>query len=321
MHFLRRRLEASLPEDPRQTIPILLSSLKQEESDVIGLEGFAVWPLTQYVADRGLEHFDLSVEALKRMTVVFTAEFAIRPFLIRHEERTLKLLMEWTGDPSADVRRLVSEGSRPLLPWGERLTRFVERPEKTWPLLEALKADPALYVRKSVANHINDHSKNHGDWVVRQLKAWSESAKSRDVSWVIRHATRTLVKKGHSGALSLHGIKASRIRVVSRRILTPTVRLGRVLGVEVRLRNPTRRPISVILDHELSFLKNNGKLSPKVFKGAKLVLAPGESRILVSKLPIQRVTVRKYYAGKQAWAPMVNGKRLKPLSWLKLTGI
>jgi 3-methyladenine DNA glycosylase AlkC len=311
MMLITSRLQLVLPEDPRKSFPRLIAALKQDENDKIGLSGFSVWPLTRYVAEHGLRHFELSMESLHAMTQVFTAEFDIRPFLIHQEERTLKQLVRWTEDPSEHVRRLVSEGSRPLLPWGERLPQFVKYPERTWPLLEALKDDPSLYVRKSVANHINDHSKHHGDWVVKQLKSWRQpkSANPSHREWIIRHATRTLVKRGHPGALKLHGIApSSAVTVVRAKILTPRIKLGESLRVQVVLQNSSTKPVPTIVDHELRLLKSNGTHAAKVFKGKKFVLEVGETRTIELQIPIRRVTVRAYYQGRQYWAPLINGK-------------
>lgn len=313
MILLQQRLQKTLPADPHKSFAILIKSLQKNDSDKIGLSGFLVWPLTHYVTELGLDHFDLSMDALYQMTQVFTAEFAIRPFLIRHPQKTLKQLHTWINDSNEHVRRLVSEGSRPLLPWGQRIPEFVLEPKKTWPLLEVLKLDPSEYVRKSVANHINDHSKNHGDWVVKQLESWNKKhSKHKDVQWIIRHGTRTLVKKGHVQALALHGVNACALDV-SQKVVTKKVRLGEFLKVQVTLRNTSKAAALVIVDHELLLLKASGRTSPKVFKGAKLTLQSGETRTLDLQVRIKKVTTRKYYAGKQGWTARVNGKVLKPL--------
>jgi 3-methyladenine DNA glycosylase AlkC len=309
--FISARLHRVLPADVRKSFPVLVGALKQDEQDRVGLSGFVVWPLTRYVREHGLNHFDVSMRSLHAMTQVFTAEFDIRPFLLHHEVQTLQTLKRWTQDPSEHVRRLVSEGTRPLLPWGERLSRFVEAPSRTWPLLEALRDDPSMYVRKSVANHINDHSKHHGDWVVAQLTQWRGAGKSvsSELEWIIRHATRTLVKRGHPGALKLHGVAGSGVKVVSAKVRTRRVMVGEALAVQVVLKNTSKKPAATIVDHEVRFLKANGMHSPKVFKGKKLVVDPGATVAIEMKIPIRAVTVRAYYPGVQYWVSVVNGVR------------
>ena len=163
---------------------------------------------------------------------------------------------------------------------------------------------------------INDHSKNHGDWVIDRLATWKTAAKkSPELQWIIRHATRTLVKKGHPGALALHGVEASNITVLSQKVLTPKVRIGQKLQVSLRVRNDDASPRKVILDHEIGFLKSNGKHSPKVFKGKTLELAPRETRELELDIPLRQVTTRVYYPGRQFWLPLVNGIKGKPLAF------
>ncbi|MFN7134694.1 MAG: DNA alkylation repair protein, partial [Myxococcales bacterium] len=207
MLLLASRLQDALPQAPVKSFGILCDAVQQDPDDEVGVSSFLVWPFTRYVAQNGLPHFDASMAALHRLTQAFTAEFDVRPFLVHHEARTLRQLAKWTEDDSEHVRRLVSEGSRPLLPWGERLPAFVAAPEKTWPLLEALRRDPSKYVQKSVANHLNDHTKHHGDWVVEGLRRWhGEARKPPSLDWIIRHGLRTLVKRGHPGALALLGV-------------------------------------------------------------------------------------------------------------------
>lgn len=332
--FIMQRLHETLPSEVPAALEILRNAIQQDETDKVGLKGFKVWPLTTYVSVYGLDHWEDSMEALYSMTQVFTAEWDIRPFLIHHESRTLKQLKRWTEDPSEHVRRLVSEGSRPLLPWGARLSKFASDPKITWELLEALKHDPALYVRKSVANHINDHTKLHGSWVVERLTDWQSSAykslpaktasskaiRSEDtvanLNWIIRHATRTLVKKGDQGALKLHGIGSTKLEVLSAKVLTPKVKLGNTLEVSVKIKNPTNKDVAVIIDNEILFLKSNGGHAPKIFKGKKVTIAAQASTTVEMRIPIRPVSVRKYYVGLQYWAAVINGKKTDSYKFL-----
>lgn len=197
------RIKKCLPKDPLKSFKILQRSLRQNEDDSVGLSGFLVWPLTQYVAQEGLRNFQESMQCLHAMTQVFTAEFAIRSYFIEFEKETLKQFEKWVHDPSEHVRRLVSEGSRPLLPWGQKLHSFVQNPERTWHLLEKLSLDSSKYVQKSVANHINDHSKNHPDWILEKLEILkNKHPENSGLEWIVRHGTRTLVKKRASKSSS-----------------------------------------------------------------------------------------------------------------------
>ena len=315
--FLKNRLVKFLPEDKKKCFPILVDALKKNEKDEVGLSGFLVWPLTEFIAEHGLEHFELSMYALYQMTKVFTAEFAVRNFFLRQEDKTLILFKLWAKDECEHVRRLVSEGSRPLLPWGKKLSKFAQNPEKTWPLLEALKNDSSLYVRKSVANHINDHSKNHADLVVKKLKAWKKAyPENKNINWIIRHGTRTLIKKGDQKALELHGIKKVKIKIKYQKILTKQVKMGNALQVELAIANPSNKNITLLIDHEIELLGARGKYRSKVFKGKKVIFRAKEIKIISSQIKIKAVTVRKYYLGTQYWCPIINGEKKKKLAFL-----
>src|SRR5690606_14818811 len=157
----------------------------------------------------GLDHFDESMKAMYILTQRFTSEFAIRPFLLKNHTRVLKYFAKYASDKNVHVRRWVSEGSRPLLPWGQKIPIFVMDPTHTLLLLDKLKFDEELYVRKSVANHLNDISKNHPQVVIEILRMWEKDLPAihlAKLQWIKRHALRTLIKKGHGGALKLMGV-------------------------------------------------------------------------------------------------------------------
>ncbi|CAG1009099.1 partial putative protein YhaZ, partial [Rhizobiaceae bacterium] len=174
--------------------------------------GFAAIALCEYVALFGRGHFDLAMQALHDLTRYGSAEFAVRHFLAADFERTLAAMRDWIGDPDEHVRRLASEGSRPRLPWSFRLERAIADPSLTFPIPDALRGDPSAYVRKSAANHLNDIAKDHPDWLLDRLGAWP--AGTAEERWVMRHALRTLVKKGDRRALALIGATgAAEVRV------------------------------------------------------------------------------------------------------------
>jgi 3-methyladenine DNA glycosylase AlkC len=315
--FIAIKLKKYLPADQKKALEILEKAIKQSEKDTIGLSGFSVWPFTEYIARFGIEDFDLSMNVLKEMTKVFTAEFAVRSFFLFDEKRTLKHFKLWVKDENEHVRRLVSEGSRPLLPWGQKIPNFVKDPKITWELLEILKKDSAVYVRKSVANHLNDHSKNHPDLVVEKLLEWKKSDNaSAELDWVIRHATRTLIKKGHAKAFLLHGVEAGKIAVLSQKVLTKKVKLGEALEVEIFIANLGKKSQKIILDSEISLLKANGSHNVKCFKGKSLTLAPKEEQRVTLRIPLRPVTTRTYYSGKQYWNSKVNGISQEKLAFV-----
>ena len=199
-------LAGALPGDREKAIEILMASLgsQGQEAALTGMASFLYLPLVYFVAEQGLGCFETSMRAQKELTKRFTAEFSIRSFLDHHPEKTLERLRIWAGDPDAHVRRLVSEGTRPRLPWAPRLKRFQDDPRPVLELLELLKDDPEEYVRRSVANNLNDISKDHPGLAVEVARRWWDGA-SEDRRRLVRHGLRTLVKGGNPDALIILG--------------------------------------------------------------------------------------------------------------------
>jgi 3-methyladenine DNA glycosylase AlkC len=209
---LAKALRQHLPENYAAAIEIILASLTDPltHTEDNGLAVFFYLPHTYFVAmfgldsveNSGLDPFEISMQAQYELTQRFSAEFSIRPFLIQQQERTLAQLMDWTSDPNPHVRRLCSEGTRSRLPWGVRIPAFITNPEPVLPILEALKCDESLYVRRSVANHLGDIAKDHPEKVFEICESWLKVA-TAEVKWLIRHALRHPAKKGDKVALQL----------------------------------------------------------------------------------------------------------------------
>jgi 3-methyladenine DNA glycosylase AlkC len=265
-------------------------------------------PLEHFVGVYGLDHFDVSMQALYEITKRSTAEFAIRPFLIRYEKQTLNVLMNWVTDKNDHVRRLVSEGTRPRLPWAMRLPSFMADPRPTIKLLEKLKNDSSEYVRRSVANHLNDITKDHPDLAVNVLAHWAKGA-SKERMWIIRHALRSLVKQGHTGALAVLGFDAPDVRLVNFEVQTPVVLFGDVLRFAFDLQSYADQQI--VIDYIIHFVKATGATRPKVFKLNTRTLQKGEVLHVDRKHPIVPVTTRTYYAGTHRVDVQVNGQVLE----------
>lgn len=304
------RMEAQLPPHPPAAFDVLVQALARDEHDPDGLSGMLVWPATLIVARRGLPHFEASMKALRAMTIVHTAEYAIRPFLRLEQERTLARLTDWIHDPNPHIRRLVSEGSRPLLPWGERLPAVQADPMLTLPLLEALRNDPSEYVRRSVANHLNDHSKAHPGLIVSVLGQWlQKQPEDSQLRQLVRHASRTLLKAGHPGALRLHGFAPPEVLELTGVQIAPAqLRVGETLEYRLVIHNRSEAPAKVLFDYAIHHRRANGELSPKVFKGRVRTLAPGESWEIAGRHPVRRVTTRRYHSGRHQFEPRINGR-------------
>lgn len=274
------------------------------------LRSFAAWPVIDYVGVYGLAHPHTALAVLKQLTSLFSAEFAIRPYLIAHPEYCQSQLAKWAYDEDEHIRRLVSEGSRPRLPWGMQLKPYVKDPSPSLPLLEILKNDSSLYVRRSVANHLNDIAKDHPDLVIAICRRWYPEA-SPELRWVIKHATRSLVKAGHPDVFPLLGYSDSiELATPTLQLSKDLVQLGGSLEFQLDLKSAASCHQKIVVDFAIHFVKANGERKPKVFKLKSIALAPEESCQLVKAHAIKAITTRKYYPGIQLLEILVNGKSL-----------
>ncbi|MBC3765593.1 DNA alkylation repair protein [Neptunicella marina] len=299
-------LKQNLPEDFNQTAA-LYNKLVEAQQSQRSLNGFTAWPVIDFIGEHGLEHPELSLPILKGLTECFSAEFAIRPFIIQHPEVSYRHLHEWLNHPNEHVRRLVSEGTRPRLPWGIQLKSLVQDPAPNIALLNALKNDESLYVRRSVANHINDIAKDHPDWVIEHCKQWLPNA-SKHTKWIIGHATRTLVKAAHPGVFALLGYSDKvQLKAAELSLNKPLIELGESMELALSLTSSANTSQKLVVDFSIHFVKANGKQSAKVFKWRNLQLAAGETLTLTKSHPIKPITTRKYYAGMHKVEVLVNG--------------
>jgi 3-methyladenine DNA glycosylase AlkC len=298
-----------LPQDRERAMEIVIDSLgpEAEEAGLTGMESFLYLPLVFFVADHGIDHFETAMRAQYELTKRFTAEFSIRAFIQRYPEKALQRLAEWATDPDPHVRRLVSEGTRSRLPWAPRLRAFQEDPSPALELLELLKDDPEEYVRRSVANNLNDISKDHPERVVEVAARWLVDA-SDDRERLVRHALRTLVKAGHAGALELLGFSVDSPVVVRSVSLRPdVVPIGEKLRIEVELENPSPEAAGALVDLRVHFVKARGSTASKVFKGAQLELDPGSLATVRKTISLAQQSTRKHYPGTHSVEVLVNG--------------
>ena len=303
-----------LPTDFKAAGNILLASLGEASAEGIsagsiddkGIAGWAVMPMADYVGLQGQNHFELSMHLLKEMTKCFTAEFAIRLFLLEAPDKTLSTLHGWTGDSNQHVRRLVSEGSRPRLPWAMQLPDFIADPAPVIALLEKLKDDDQEYVRRSVANNLNDIAKDHPDTVAAIAQKWLIDA-SPERAKLVRHACRTLVKNGHKKTLEILGYGPPKICQMSIEIDTPDVLFGEALQFSFTLQSNSNEEQALMLDYIIHHQKANGSSSPKVFKWRSTSLPANATLKSSKKHPMRKITTRRYYPGTHAVEVMVNG--------------
>ncbi len=276
-------------------------------TDNDGVRGWAIMPLTMLVGQQHREHFDEAMELLREMTRRFTSEFAVRYFLLEDQPRALSIMKSWLDDPDMHIRRLVSEGTRPRLPWAMQLPALIEDPSPVLPLLQHLRDDEEEYVRRSVANHLNDIAKDHPDLVAEIATNWLKDA-TPERKKLLRHACRTLIKQGHPATLRAFGLEPPAVSNVDIAVKTPQVTFGDYLNFTALITSSSAKPQPLVVDYVIHFLKSGGQRQPKVFKWTKTVLEPGKPLQLERRHPIRPITTRRYYAGGQALSLRINGK-------------
>jgi len=271
------------------------------------LKGFAAWPLIDFIAAYGIDHPHIALPILKNLTSLFSAEFAIRPFLVHHQAITFDYLHTWSLDSDEHVRRLVSEGSRPRLPWGIRLHAFCQDPSAILPLLTQLNNDPSLYVRKSVANSINDIGKDNPAIALTLCQQWKIQDQAH-THWIIRHGLRSLIKSGNADALSILGYDNNIKVALSQFTLSQaSITLGDTLEFSFYIRSQHSEAQELIIDYAVYHCRANNKISSKVFK-LKTLHLPKKGELQIEKShSFKAITTRRYYSGMHKIEILING--------------
>ncbi|MHC0036012.1 DNA alkylation repair protein [Pseudoneobacillus sp. C159] len=290
-------MHETLPNDYTEALKILYKVAPQ----FTGLAGI-IFP--DYVDQYGLEYWDVSMEALAFLTPYSTSEFAVRPFLLKNQDRMLKQMLEWSKDSNEHIRRLASEGSRPRLPWGQSVPSLKKNPEVTLPILTNLREDDSLYVRKSVANHLNDISYIHPELVLNLASEWL--AKNKQTDWIIKHACRSLLKKGNPRTLALFGFKDDEaIELGHFSLDKKVVSIDDSIQFYFTLFSNKTMPVRV--EYSIDYVKANGKRSKKVFMISSFEIKENEKRTFVKKQSFKDLTTRKHYRGIHTISVIING--------------
>jgi 3-methyladenine DNA glycosylase AlkC len=300
MRRLSSTLHRFLPMTYARQIAVL-------EKAAPGFGGFEGMLFPDFVEQFGLEDFDTSTRALERFTQFSSSEFAVRLFIVRYGPRMMAVMRRWAAHDNEHVRRLASEGCRPRLPWAMALPEFKRDPSPVLPILEALKADPSEYVRRSVANNLNDVAKDHPDVVLDVARRWLGHRRSTDA--LVKHACRTLLKRGDQRALELFGYRpAAGVRVTGLRLSATRLRIGGDLRFQFAVAHDARRPVALRLEYAVDFVKASGRTTRKVFKIAEGVFAPDQARAFDRKHRFRDFTTRKHHPGEHRLSILVNGK-------------
>jgi 3-methyladenine DNA glycosylase AlkC len=306
MQRLRRMTESlrvTLPSNYRKALGILRRLAPRIDRSFITLV------LPDYVALYGQDEFEISMDALKFFTSFGSSEFAIREFLRRDLLRTLAVMETWSRDKDESIRRLASEGCRPRLPWSFHLDSLITDPSPVASILENLKEDPSVYVRKSVANHLNDIAKDHPAWVLDRIEGWP--LQNPHTAWIAKRALRSLIKKGDQRALSLIGAgKRPEVLVHDMSLQPRKIRLGGRLTLSFQLRSTSLDAQHLVVDYVVHYIKKSGGTSAKVFKLKELTLGAGEFVVISRSQSIRNFTTRVHHPGRHEVEVVVNGESL-----------
>ncbi len=302
MRHTTQALRATLPGDYRAALGIL-----REAARHMPFGHFGAMTLPDFVEQYGLEDWEASLPALEQFTQLISSEFAVRPFILQDPPRMMAQMLDWAGHPSEHVRRLASEGCRPRLPWGMALPIFQADPAPILPILERLKQDPSEYVRRSVANNLNDIAKDNPQVVLDVLRGWG-SIDTPEMAALIKHALRTLVKQGHPDALALLGYAhGAAVTLRNLRVEPAVVPAEGEITFSFDVVAEGDAPQNLMIDYILHLKRANGGQTPKVFKLAQRTLQPGEVASLTRRFSFQPVTTRRYYPGEHGLEIQING--------------
>jgi len=269
---------------------------------------YAAWPVIDYVSVYGLAYPQRAFALLEKLTPLFTAEFAIRPFLHEHFELSYQQMLHWTEHKNEHVRRLASEGLRPRLPWASQLQSLRQDPTPLWPLLNKLRADPSLYVRRSVANNLNDISKDHPEQVLAVCNSWQQD-NNKDTDWVIRHGLRTLIKSGTKAVYPLLGFsEMPKLLDTSFKLNTGSVVVGEALAFSFEFESGQAQ--NLVVDYCIRFVRANGTQGAKVFKWKNVRLQAHEKRHLKKQHSFKPISTRRYYPGTHSIDVLINGETM-----------
>lgn len=299
MHHVTECLHLCLPEDYITALKILLKIAGKAKS----IEGMC---LPDFVEKYGLDYWNESLEALIEFTKHSSSEFAIRPYIIKDKEKAMEYMLELSTSENEHVRRFSSEGCRPRLPWAQALPELKKDPSLIVPVLENLKADESEYVRKSVANNLNDISKDNPELVLDLCKKWQ--GKDKHTDWIIKKACRTLLKAGHPKAMVLFGYAdANNYDVSGLSVNKESIQIGQDIEFSFALTSKNKEKAKTRIEYAVDYVKANGKTSAKVFMLKETEIAPGEHQ-LSKKHSFKERTTRKHYPGIHSVNIIINGE-------------
>lgn len=295
-----------LPEKFSEAFSILKNMMGKLREKNSGEDNLAYIFIPDYIEIYGIEEYENAVEAIEFTTQFITCEFGIRPFLIKYFDQMMVQMKDWSKHENQKVRRLASEGSRSKLPWAMAVPDLKKNPDLVIEILENLKNDSSDFVRRSVANNLNDIAKDHPEKVLEIAKKWKGISKETDA--IVKHGARTLLKQGHPEILKIYGLDSKNIEVENLEIVTPKVRIGDSLEFSFSIKNNNYSVQTVRLEYGIYYKKSRGHLAKKVFKISEKAYQPNESIKINRKQSFKIITTRVFYAGNHQISIIINGE-------------
>jgi 3-methyladenine DNA glycosylase AlkC len=309
IRHITHSLHPFFPADFKDASPLIAKLSRALNVSSHSTGSFPYIFLPDYVEVYGTAHPELSLDCLGEVTKLVSAEFAVRPFLTRYPEMTFQKLFEWSSHPDANVRRLASEGCRPRLPWASSIPELKKNPARILEILENLKNDPSEFVRKSVANNLNDIGKDHPQLLMEVCRKWT--TKDPYTRWILRHACRTLLKKGNREALVFHGFNPEgKGKVNSLELREKKIRVGDKLAFDFEFNSLENKLAAYRLEYAIAYPTSTGKTSVRIFKIAEKKLKRGIPLKIHRQQSFRDMTTRKHHKGKHLLTILANGKKM-----------
>ncbi|MCF6283304.1 MAG: DNA alkylation repair protein [Candidatus Polarisedimenticolaceae bacterium] len=305
MRHITGTLHAYLPADYRQTLEILKPVSRH-------FSGFEPMFFPDYVECYGLDDYQASIPALAHFTQYSSSEFAVRPFIERYGDEMMLQMQRWAESDNHHIRRLASEGCRPRLPWAMALPAFKKNPEAVIEVISKMRCDESEYVRRSVANNLNDISKDHPERLLQLAQAWLGEDEKTD--WIVKHACRSELKRGVPEVLKLFGFDDPKHIEISAFTLQPEVKMGDGVGFSFQLTTAKKSLGRLRIEYAIDFMKANGKQRRKVFKISESDVVEVQKSV-IKQHSFRVISTRKYYPGAHVLAVIVNGRVLSKLSF------
>lgn len=300
MRHIAETLYKFLPQDYKQAVEIL----KQIAADFNGFE-YMFFP--DFVELYGLEDYEPSIIALEYFTEFSSSEFAVRVFIKKYPDKMMAQMEKWAESNNYHLRRLASEGCRPRLPWAMSLPEFKKNPQAVLKVLEKLKQDESQYVRRSVANNLNDISKDNPQVVIQLAKTWA--GENKNIDWMVKHGCRSLLKQAEPEIMDLFGFENPKHIFIDGFEVQKSVCMGHDLEFSFLLHTQKHKLGKLRIEYAIDFMKNNGKQSRKLFKISEADYAQSK-KVINKKYSFKPISTRKYYAGLHGIAVLVNGYEL-----------